>query len=218
MPALHAAYAIYQAAASFQRWEIEARLLTDESFAQIAAKCASDGQSIEVYHATFFDVRERLRTEGYVLHQVLGPRVHAGLTEADVDVLLKTYAHAGGSHTVDALVRYYREPPTLPERPETLEPGELQELRTKLLIKAAILAHTLPAKASALKQMVIVAGAVRVIQTALRQGNGPGSLVQPLQVSLDRLLNPRDLHKDEDASEGSDDRPSVTTPEPLPAA
>ena len=133
-----------------------------------------------------FDVRDRLHAEGYVLHQVIGPKAHAGLTEADVDVILKLYAYAGGPLVVDALVSYYREPPILPDRPELLSAAELQELRTKLLLKASILAHTLPANASGLKKMAVLDEAVKVIRSASRTG-GVGSMPTPIEISLGKV-------------------------------
>jgi hypothetical protein len=186
MPALYGAHQLYLAADTFAKWEVEARLLTDEPYAQIAEKCGRDPQVIEAYHETFFCVRDRLHAEGYVLHQVIGPKAHAGLTEADVDVILKLYAYAGGPLVVDALVRYYREPPIVPERPELLPSAELQELRTKLLLKASILAHTLPANASGLKKMAVLAEAVKVIRSALRT-DAAGPVPTPVEISLGKV-------------------------------
>jgi hypothetical protein len=186
MPALYGAHRLSRAADAFAKWEVEARLLTDEPYARIAEKCGRETQVIKAYHETFFCVRDRLQAEGYVLHQVIGPKAHAGLTEADVDVILKLYAYAGGPLVVDALASYYRDSPTLPDRPELLGAAELQELRTKLLLKASILAHTLPANASGLKKMAVLSEAVQVLRTTLRKDCGPDNpLLGPLQVKLD---------------------------------
>jgi hypothetical protein len=187
LPALYAAHELYLAS-SFQRWEVEARLLTEESFEQVAAKCGSDPQIIEAFHATFFNVRDRLDAEVYILSQAIGPRAHQGLSEADLDILLKLYGYAGGGQAVDTLVRYYHEPPVLPERPEVLSGAELEELRGKLLLKADILADTLPATAAGLKKLAVVAEAVRVIRRALPQGVGSSKAPQAgVPVSLDGL-------------------------------
>jgi hypothetical protein len=183
MPALYGAHQLSLAADAFAKWEVEARLLTEESYARIAEKCGLTAEVVAAYHHTFFDVRDRLHAEGYVLHQVIGPKAHAGLTEADIDVILKMYAFAGGPLVVDALVRYYRDPPTVPERPELLPSAELQELRTKLLLKASILAHTLPANAPGLKKMAVLAEAVKVIRSALRT-DAAGPVPTPIEISL----------------------------------
>jgi hypothetical protein len=186
IPALYGAHQLYLAAGAFAKCEVEARLLTEESYALIAEKCGLTAEVVTAFHNTFFDVRDRLHAEGYVLHQVIGPKAHAGLTEADVDVILKMYAYAGGPLVVDALVSYYREPPTVPERPELLPSAELQELRTKLLLKASILSHTLPANASGLKKMAVLAEAVKVIRSALRTDTA-GPVPTPLEISLGKV-------------------------------
>jgi hypothetical protein len=186
MPALYGAHRLSRAADAFAKWEVEARLLTKESYALIAEKCGLTAEVVTAYHHTFFDVRDRRHAEGYVLHQVIGPKAHAGLTEADVEVILKLYAYAGGPLVVDALVSYYRDPPTLPDRPELLGAAELQELRTKLLLKASILAHTLPANASGLKNMAVLSEAVRVIRSALRTDTA-GPVPTPVEISLSKV-------------------------------
>jgi hypothetical protein len=187
LPALYGAHRLSRAADAFARLEVEARLLTEEPYAQIGEKCGLTPEVVAAFHNTFFDVRDRLQAEGYVLHHVIGPKAHAGLTEADVDVILKLYAYAGGPLVVDALVRYYRDPPIVPERPELLPSAELQELRTKLLLKASILAHTLPANASGLKKMAVLSEAVKVIRSALRTDTA-GPVPTPIEVSLGKVL------------------------------
>jgi hypothetical protein len=186
MPALYGAHQLSRAAGALAKWEVEARLLTEESYALIGEKCGLTPEVVAAYHHTFFDVRDRLQAEGYVLHQVIGPKSHAGLTEADVDVILTMYAYGGGPLVVDALVRYYRELPIVPERPELLPSAELQELRTKLLLKASILAHTLPANASGLKKMAVLAEAVKVIRSALRADTA-GPVPTPIEISLGKV-------------------------------
>src|SRR5262245_36818512 len=54
MPALYGSHQLYLAAGAFVNWEVEARLLTEEPYTQIAEKCGSDPRVIEAYHETFF--------------------------------------------------------------------------------------------------------------------------------------------------------------------
>jgi hypothetical protein len=180
VPALYGAHQLYLASGPFEKWEVEARLLTDEPYAQIGGKRSLDPQVVEAFHNVFFDVRDRLHAEGYILHVVIGPKAHTGLTESDIDVILKMFAYAGGPLVVDALVGYYRGPPVAPERPEELGCAELQELRTKLLLKALILSHTLPATVSGMRKMAVLSEAVQGIQSALRTG---GEASSPLLAS-----------------------------------
>ena len=123
MPDLHGAHQLYLAR-SFQTWEAQARLLTEEPFEVIASKCGCDPRVIETFHETFFHVRDRLHLESYIGFEVIGPKAHSGLTEADVDVILMMNAYFGGPVLVDQLVDYYKSPPPeVPERPEQLSPA-----------------------------------------------------------------------------------------------
>jgi hypothetical protein len=180
MPDLHGAHQLHLAR-SFQTWEAQARLLTEESFAQVAEKCGSDPRVIETYHSTFFHVRDRLHVEGYILFQVIGPKAHRGLSEADIDVILKMYAYYGGPIVLDRLVDYFKNPPPkVPARPEQLGPDELKLLRDKLLVRASIVLDTLPAVGTPLKKLDLLLGAAEVF----RRGRGPGDDADGLSVPL----------------------------------
>jgi hypothetical protein len=118
----------------------------------------------------FFCVRDRLHVEGYVILRVLG-KAHRGLTEADVDVILKMYAYAGGPIVLDRLLDYFKNPPPeVPARPEQLGPAELQSLRDRLLVRASIVLHTLPAVGTPLKKLEFL----REVGDVFRRGRGPG--------------------------------------------
>jgi hypothetical protein len=180
MPDLYAAHQLHLAR-SFQTWEAQARLLTEGPFEVIAEKCGSHPRVIETFHDTFFHVRDRRHVEGYVIFQVIGPKAHRGLTEADLDVILKMYAYFGGPVLVDQLVDYYKSPPPeVPERPEQLSPAELKSLRARLLVRASIVLDTLPAVGTPLKKLDLLLGAVDVF----RRGRGPGESPEGLNVPL----------------------------------
>jgi hypothetical protein len=180
MPALFQAHSLFTAPPSFQRWEIEARLLTHEPFEQVALKCASQPEVIDAYHAVFFHVRDRLDASGYIRNMVIGPKLLFGLTEDDVDIILKLYAYNGGPYVLDLLVDYYRHPPVVPEHLEQLAPEALEELRTKLLIRAAILARVLPIDDTLVKKLELLLDAVAVLE----QGGTLAGLSAPLQALL----------------------------------
>jgi hypothetical protein len=170
MPDLYGAHQLYLAPRSFQTWEVQARLLTEESFAQVAEKCGSDPRVIETYHNTFFHVRDRPHVEGYITFEVIGPKAHRGLTEADIDVLLKMYAYSGGPPALDAVIDCIRNPPKMPERPEQLDPTELKSLRDKLLLRASIAVDTLPINDKTSKKLDVLREAADVF----RRGRGLG--------------------------------------------
>jgi hypothetical protein len=179
---LYGAHQLYLAP-SFQTWEAQARLLTEEHFATIASKCGSHPRVIETFHDTFFHVRDRLHVEGYILFQVIGPKAHRGLTEADVDVILKMYAYFGGPVLVDQLVDYYKNPPRVPERPEQLGPTELKSLRSKLLTRASIVLDTLPINGKTLHRLDVLRDAADVFRRGSGLGDDPDDLKGPLTAS-----------------------------------
>jgi hypothetical protein len=171
LPALSQAHALYAGPPSLVKWELEARLLTPESFGQVAAKCGTTPEVVEAFEAVFFCTRDRLHVEGYIVFEVIGPKAHSGLTEADIDVILKMYAYSGGPIVLDRLVDYFKNPPPeVPERPEQLCPGELRSLRDRLLIRASIVLDTLPINGKTLHRLDVLREAADVF----RRGRGPG--------------------------------------------
>jgi hypothetical protein len=182
MPDLYGAHQLHLAR-SFQTWEAQARLLTEESFAQVAEKCGSDPRVIETYHDTFFHVRDRLHVEGYILFQVIGPKAHRGLTEADVDVILKMYAYSGGPAALDAVLDCIKDPPKVPERPELLGPAGLRSLRDRLLVRAWITLETLPTDGKALERLEVLRDAADVFRRGRGAGDDPDNLKVPLIAS-----------------------------------
>jgi hypothetical protein len=183
MPNLYAAHQLYLAR-SFQTWEAQARLLTEEPFEVIASKCGSSPRVIDAYHDTFFHVRDRLHVEGYVIFQVIGPKARGGLTEADVDVILKIYAYYGGPIVLDRMVDYFKNPPPeVPARPEQLGPAELRSLRDRLLVRASIVLDTLPINGKALHRMDVLRDAADVFRRGRGLGEDPDNLKVPLIAS-----------------------------------
>jgi hypothetical protein len=179
MPDLYGAHQLHLAR-SFRTWEAQARLLTEEPFETIASKCGSHPRGIETFHDTFFHVRDRRHIEGYILFQVIGPKAHSGLTEADVDVILMMNAYFGGPAALDAVIDCIRNPPKLPERPEQLGPAELRSLRDRLLVRASIVLDTLPTDGKAMKRL----GLLREVGDVFRRGCGAGDDPDNLNVPL----------------------------------
>jgi hypothetical protein len=182
MPDLYGAHQLHLAR-SLQTWEAQARMLTEEPFEVIAEKCGSDPRVIETFHETFFHVRDRLHVEGYVLFQVIGPKAHSGLSEADIDVILKIYAYYGGPAALDAVLDCIKDPPKVPERPELLGPAELRSLRDRLLVRAWITLDTLPTDGKALERLEVLREAADVFRRGRGLGDGPDNLKVPLITS-----------------------------------
>jgi hypothetical protein len=141
------AHDLYMDKDSLRRWEVEARLLAGESDKEIAARCGLTPEAVRCYHGVYFNVRDFLEIDGYILAVVIGPKAHYGLREGDRDVLLKLQAHEFGSAGVDALLRYWSDPPVVPGRLDQLGLDELRDLHGRLLTRAVVLLRTLPVNA-----------------------------------------------------------------------
>src|SRR5262249_56240607 len=106
-PALAEAYRFFSTATPLARAEVEARLLAGQDDGGVAARCGLSPVAVRWYHALFFAVRPCRRATHYVLNVVLGPKVHAGLSEKDSELLLKWFGFRYGAAAVDDLLRYF---------------------------------------------------------------------------------------------------------------
>lgn len=75
------------------RAEVEARLLAGQPAEAIAARVGTSAEVLQAYEAVFFNVSDRLESTGWVIHQVIGPAIHRGMTDRDHDVLLRLFAY-----------------------------------------------------------------------------------------------------------------------------
>jgi hypothetical protein len=185
-PALAAAHALYAAGESWPRSELEARLLTDESFGQIAARSGMSDATVAAYHDLFFDVRHRLHASDWVAVHALGRDGRIGFADGDAGRLLKAYAYSGGTSVLESLLEYYRDPPVVPDRPETLEPDAFRTLCNKLLITASILGRTTSADdPRALKRLMLVRQATEQLRHAAETVKSDGEPSRSLGGTFD---------------------------------
>ena len=157
------ALAIYKNRTSFQRWELEARLLAGEPSSTIAQKCNTSPDTVEAYHQLFYCVRSSLSAPIYIFTRILPAKVHTGLSEDDVELLLKVYGYNRGPVFLDAMVDYYQDPPVVPAGLDQLDEATLLRLTNKIWIRAVILGHTLPIDCRMPKRMAVLSKAVEVL-------------------------------------------------------
>lgn len=86
------------------KWELEARLLTDQPYSEIAKRLSISENCIDLYEKAFFNVKDRLRNQGWIIHCVIGRSIHAGLNERDYDLLWKMFGYFCGPLAVDLFV------------------------------------------------------------------------------------------------------------------
>ena len=104
-----------------RRWEIEARLLTGASAADIATKLKIEAEVVDAYATLFFDVIGRLQAHDWIWCTAVrvGWRGPSKLTEADI---WRYFAVSGGSVVLDVLVSdYLGVEPVYPDRHQLAE-------------------------------------------------------------------------------------------------
>jgi len=93
-PEIYAAHALYRDPLS-ERWLIEAGLLSDVPFQELAEYVAQTARTVETYGALFFDVKEKMKSRGWVMTRILMPPRMAS-QPTDLDFLLKAVAYFAG--------------------------------------------------------------------------------------------------------------------------
>jgi hypothetical protein len=126
------------------RGVLEARILARLPADQVAAACQLTVGAVQAYEALFFDVRSHLAFPDYLIPVVIGAKLHFGITQEDVDVVLKHVGYVGGPVLVDWLVDFYTSGCAVPDSLEAASPEELQALVYALRAKALHLVYVLP--------------------------------------------------------------------------
>jgi hypothetical protein len=104
-PEISHAYDIYKnESGESSRWELEARLLTNQTYRSISENSGISTDVIETFERAFFNVKERLAQKSWVLNCAIGRSIYLGLTDRDYDLLWKTYAYYGGSLMLDVVM------------------------------------------------------------------------------------------------------------------
>lgn len=185
-PGVFKAHALFSTSPCWDRWELEARLLTEEPIDRIAARLCLDAQAVVAYHDLFFDVRHRLRSKDWIANHVLGQSARGGQAQADVGALLKWYAYHGGPLVLDSVLDYLRHPPAVPDRPERLGSEEFRSLCDQFLVKGSILGGTLPAgDPRSLKKLALIAEATDKIRRASQAVAADDELDVSMHAALD---------------------------------
>jgi hypothetical protein len=104
MPAVAQAHALRLADPPLLRWAVEARILAREPFETIAWKCALSPEGVEAYERLFFNVIDKLDASSWIACQVIGPRIHHGLGEQDLDVLWRFVGYTYGPVALEAFL------------------------------------------------------------------------------------------------------------------
>jgi hypothetical protein len=146
-PATAAAYQLYTTSTPMKRWELEARLLANETDSAIAGKCGITPEAVRTYGDLFYDVRPRLSADTYISLVVLEGKGLAAIAPDDFETILKLFGYSMGGCVVDDVLDYIREPPIVPACLSGLDLPALKRLQRHLMLKIKILLLGTPASA-----------------------------------------------------------------------
>jgi hypothetical protein len=110
MPALYEAWRVYNSTKHTCKWEMEARLLTQESIPSVATSMGTNPAVVALYEQCFFNVFDRLESPGFITHQVFGHAVHIGVNERPYDLLWKMYGYWMGAVMLDYVIYMFNAP------------------------------------------------------------------------------------------------------------
>lgn len=88
---------------SFLRWDIEASILAQVSTEDIAVDCGLPCSSVYAYERIFFDVRDKLSEQRYIIHTVFGPGIREKLKD-DIGLAWKYYGYFYGPIMLRAMI------------------------------------------------------------------------------------------------------------------
>lgn len=143
-PHLSAAHQLRKSQDKLARGIVEARLLAGSGVEDVAAACKHPLEMIEVYERLFFSVVGKRDQWLYLMVHAIGPKCFYGVTEDDVDVILKKMGLLKGPLMVDLLVRYFTSSGNVPAKLEGLSRVQLEELASLVGAKALVLSMTVP--------------------------------------------------------------------------
>jgi hypothetical protein len=109
-PQVCQAHRLYWQPDTERRLILEARLLTSESFAQIAERFATEPSAIDYYEKLFFNVRDRLQSSDWIAKVIRGQpderdtNPHGVMTAAQRGYVYRLFGYYGGPLVLDAMI------------------------------------------------------------------------------------------------------------------
>jgi hypothetical protein len=189
-PALYAAYLIHKRGDDEERhpmrFAIEARLLSQQPSHEIAELLGLDVPTVETYEKVFFNVLEKIRHTDYIMTCVIGPSVHAGLSDRDYDLLWKLYGYLYGPAVLDAFIsttsRKFR-----PESINEVDAALADDARSALQRKVATVARTFVVNPFSQSELLNIYARFLEVEKETNSGKAQDVILQNISVMLDKL-------------------------------
>jgi hypothetical protein len=147
-PELHAARLLAEAGGE-HRWEIESRLLADQSDDEIAERTGLTAGAIGRFETLFFNVRARLAACDWVLTRAIWCGHSLSISMPDLGVVWKSVAYFGGPMVLEVMLSATLDrpfPASIDQGMHGVDPGHAERLRMRARLLAEVM--MLPADAS----------------------------------------------------------------------
>jgi DnaJ-domain-containing protein 1 len=187
-PAVCQAHVLHYSADVESRQILEARLLTRETFAEIAARLATQPATVEYYERIFFSVRDRFEQRDWIRKVIRGPAIADGIESARSSSALRGYvlrffAYHGGALALDAMINGMATT-TVPQQPKDLEGWFSDVFGQVVRTTAAAAASTLDMNQKNMMQTVKLA--LRARAASAKKGKASSS--GPSEETLENIL------------------------------
>lgn len=93
-----------------RRAEVEARVIANQPRSQMAVATGIPESTLLAYETNFYDVREKLGHNSYVLHTLVGTAMHRGIQERDYPLVWKYIAATFGVYAFEAFMKQAIQP------------------------------------------------------------------------------------------------------------
>jgi hypothetical protein len=168
------------------RYAIEARLLAGQPYYEIAELIGLSTEAIQTYERLFFNVVEKLRFTDYIMTCVIGPSVHAGLSDRDYDLLWKLFGYLYGPVVLDSFInttsRRFR-----PESINEVDAVLADDTRSALQRKVAITARTFMLNPFSQSELLNIYARFLEVEKETNSGKAQDVILQNIQVMLNKL-------------------------------
>lgn len=168
-------------------WEVRARVLAGQTDDEIAGRCGVSPDTIHLYEALHFNVRDRLDAPDWVASRVIGPGLWRGFTGEEMGKLWMAVGFYGGPLALDAVIEATLENGvvSLPKPGGRRCSSSARDiLRQKVLL--AVGALTLPADAP-LGKLGLLNCNTRRSKTSPKRANATQSIIADLTPDSARL-------------------------------
>lgn len=184
---MYSAHQFYCDNRDTQRYSLEANLLTDRSFLEIAHKCRLPVETVTAYEAVFYNVRDSLENPHYIVNSVICPSVETGVAKREFDYLWKLYAYFMGGPALDAVQTLFADPHKV-RTSNNVDGAMRDDVISTSTLQASLAAKTIgKSERTKLELLTLFAKFVEIARDAANVGKAQDSILSSIQSMLDDL-------------------------------